>query len=58
MERDSFMDFLISAYQLSTIGTSDSGMEMRNSEDFDGKEWLESVIKSCVRIANFMMIHY
>lgn len=50
VEIESFMDFLISAYQLATVGepehTPASGWKQYNP--FQGKEALEAVVKSCV----------
>lgn len=50
VEREAFMDFLICLYQLSTVGEAEhkDALEMKGLDPFDGKDYFESVIKSCV----------
>jgi hypothetical protein len=50
VDRDAFEDLLIGAYQLHATGTGESTVSMNRDEDFEGKEWIESVSKACVSV--------
>lgn len=48
--RSAFMEFLISAYELSSTMTPRTTATSTSFEtlDLDGREWIEAVTKSCV----------
>ncbi|CAG7716952.1 unnamed protein product [Allacma fusca] len=58
IDRAAFIDLLISSYQLSSTGASKAGRDLKNSEQFSGKEWFESVAKSCFHIKTEMSVYF